>query len=104
MVGEAVTTGSSSMRWSTACARAAVGATCPSGSGPGTRFPCWAKAGVGQALFEAVEEPDYAWVLVDSTTVKAHKAAAGQKKHKPRAACNLPQCCSCLLAPCTGQL
>lgn len=32
-----------------------------------------------EALFQAVQEPDYAWVLVDSTTVNAHKAAAGQK-------------------------
>jgi transposase len=44
------------------------------------RFRRWATAGVWQALFEAVQEPDYAWVLVDSTSVKAHKAAAGQKK------------------------
>jgi transposase len=44
------------------------------------RFRRWAQAGVWEALFQAVQEPDYAWVLVDSTTVKAHKAAAGQKK------------------------
>jgi len=44
------------------------------------RFRRWALAGVWEALFEAVQEPDYAWVLVDSTSVKAHKAAAGQKK------------------------
>lgn len=48
------------------------------------RFRRWAQAGVWQALFEAVQEPDYAWVLVDSTTVKAHKAAAGQKKATQR--------------------
>lgn len=44
------------------------------------RFRRWALAGVWEALFEAVQEPDYAWVLVDSTAVKVHKAAAGQKK------------------------
>ena len=44
------------------------------------RFRRWAKAGVWEALFQVVQEPDYAWVLVDSTAVKAHKAAAGQKK------------------------
>lgn len=44
------------------------------------RFRRWAQAGVWAALFQAVQEPDYAWVLVDSTTAKAHKAAAGQKK------------------------
>lgn len=37
----------------------------------------WALEGVGEALFEAVQEPDYAQVLVDSTGIKAHKAAAG---------------------------
>ena len=49
------------------------------------RFRRWALAGVWQALFQAVQEPDYAWVLVDSTTVKAHQAAAGQKKSTPAA-------------------
>ena len=44
------------------------------------RFRRWALAGVWHAIFLAVQEPDYDWVLVDSTTVKAHKAAAGQKK------------------------
>ena len=44
------------------------------------RFRRWAVAGVWETVFLAVQEPDYEWVLVDSTTVKAHKAAAGQKK------------------------
>ena len=48
------------------------------------RFRRWAQAGVWEALFRAVQEPDYAWVLVDSTTVKAHQAAAGQKKARPQ--------------------
>ncbi|RTQ44492.1 IS5 family transposase, partial [Hymenobacter gummosus] len=43
------------------------------------RFRRWAVAGVWERLFQAVQEPDYAWVLVDSTTVKAHRAASGQK-------------------------
>ena len=38
----------------------------------------------GVTLFLAVQEPDYAWVLIDSTTTKAHKAAAGQKKARPQ--------------------
>ena len=45
------------------------------------RFRRWVQAGVWEALFQAVQEPNYGWVLVDSTTAKAHKAAAGQKKH-----------------------
>jgi transposase len=48
------------------------------------RFRRWAQAGVWEALFQAVQEPDYTWVLVDSTTAKAHKAAAGQKKARPQ--------------------
>jgi transposase len=48
------------------------------------RFARWAQAGVWETIFQAVQEPDYAWVLVDSTTVKAHKAAAGQKKARLR--------------------
>nr|WP_207896020.1 IS5 family transposase [Hymenobacter gummosus] len=48
------------------------------------RFRRWAVAGVWERLFQAVQEPDYAWVLVDSTTVKAHRAASGQKKVRPQ--------------------
>lgn len=33
-----------------------------------------------------MQEPDYDWVLLDSTTVKAHKAAAGQKSTAAREA------------------
>ena len=44
------------------------------------RFRRWAQAGAWQTIFQAVQEPDWEWVLVDSTTVKAHAAAAGQKK------------------------
>lgn len=47
------------------------------------RFRRWAQAGVWETIFQAVQEPDYGWVLVDSTTIKAHKAAAGQKKARP---------------------
>ena len=45
------------------------------------RFRRWAQAGAWEALFQAVQEPDYNCVLVDLSTAKAHKAAAGQKKH-----------------------
>lgn len=47
------------------------------------RFRRWAQTGAGEKLFRAVHEPDYEWVLVDPTTVKAHKAAASQKKFGP---------------------
>ena len=48
------------------------------------RFRRWALAGIWEKIFRALHEPDYEWVLVDSTTVKAHKAAAGQKKARLR--------------------
>ena len=47
------------------------------------RFSRWAKQGHWQAVFEAVQDPDLEWAMLDSTTVKAHKASAGQKKPPP---------------------
>ena len=49
------------------------------------RFARWAEKKVWQRLFTAIQEPDWEWVLVDSTSVKAHPQAAGQKKAKPSA-------------------
>ncbi len=48
------------------------------------RFARWAAQKVWQRLFAAIQEPDWEWVLVDSTAVKAHPQAAGQKKAAPR--------------------
>lgn len=48
------------------------------------RFRRLALAGAWQCIFQALQTPDYAWVLVDSITVKAHKAATGQKKYPDR--------------------
>ncbi len=44
------------------------------------RFRRWAKADVWHQIFTAIQEPDWEWVLVDSTSIKAHPQAAGQKK------------------------
>ena len=44
------------------------------------RFARWAEKKVWQRLFTAIQEPDWEWVLVDSTSVKAHPQAAGQRK------------------------
>lgn len=41
------------------------------------RFRRWAQASIWETLFQAMQEPDYTWVLVDSGTTKAQKAAAG---------------------------
>ena len=44
------------------------------------RFNRWSKKGVWQKVFEALQEPDLDWILLDSTIVRAHQHAAGQKK------------------------
>ena len=52
------------------------------------RFRRWAESGHWQAIFEALQDPDLDWAMVDSTarrtaTVRAHQQAAGQKKVRP---------------------
>lgn len=44
------------------------------------RFRRWAQSGAWKRIFEALQEPDLDWVMIDSTTVRAHQQAAGQKK------------------------
>ncbi len=45
------------------------------------RFRRWAKKGVWQRLFDAlVEDPDFEYLIIDSTIVRAHQHAAGAKK------------------------
>ena len=44
------------------------------------RFQRWAKKGRWQAIFEALQEPDLEWIMLDTTVVRAHQHAAGQKK------------------------
>jgi transposase len=48
------------------------------------RFRRLAKQGVWQGVFEALQEPDLDWVMLDSTVVRAHQHAAGQKKRASR--------------------
>lgn len=48
------------------------------------RFNRWAKNGVWQRIFEALQDPDLEWLMIDSTVVRAHQHAAGQKKVHPR--------------------
>lgn len=43
------------------------------------RFNRWSRKGVWIAVFEALQEPDLEWLMIDSTTVRAHQHAAGQK-------------------------
>ena len=44
------------------------------------RFDRWSKNGTWQRLFEALQDPDLAWLMLDTTTVRAHVHAAGARK------------------------
>ena len=44
------------------------------------RFCRWAEAGVWDRIFTELQEPDLEWVMLDSTLVRVHQHAAGQKK------------------------
>jgi transposase len=44
------------------------------------RFDRWAKKGVWQRVFEALQDPDLEWLILDSTIVRAHQHAAGARK------------------------
>nr|WP_255896849.1 IS5 family transposase [Rufibacter sediminis] len=50
------------------------------------RFRRWAKKGVWERVFGQLQDPDLDWVMVDSTVVRAHQHASGQKK-QPRREC-----------------
>jgi transposase len=44
------------------------------------RFDRWAEKGVWKGVFEALQDPDLEWLMLDSTVVRAHPCAAGAKK------------------------
>ncbi len=45
------------------------------------RFAHWSKKGIWEQLFnQCVDLPDREWLLLDSTTVRAHPCAAGARK------------------------
>ena len=44
------------------------------------RFRRWAGAGVWGRVLEAVRDPDVSTLILDSTVIRAHPAAAGAKK------------------------
>ena len=44
------------------------------------RFDRWAKKGVWLRVFEALQDPDLEWLILDSTIIRAHPHAAGAKK------------------------
>ena len=44
------------------------------------RFSRWAKKGVWESLFKALaDDPDFEYLIIDSTIVRAHQHAAGAK-------------------------
>ncbi|GAB3545522.1 hypothetical protein GCM10027577_17770 [Spirosoma fluminis] len=66
-----------------------LGATCPTGLAYGIQFINASEAGpkpvFGKGFFEELQEPDLDWLMIDSTVVRAHQHAAGQKKATPPA-------------------
>jgi transposase len=46
------------------------------------RFDRWSRRGVWQAVFEALQDPDLEWLMLDSTIVRAHPHAAGAAKKR----------------------
>lgn len=44
------------------------------------RFNRWAKKGVWQRVFEALQDLDLEWLMVDATIIRAHLHAAGASK------------------------
>lgn len=46
------------------------------------RFDRWARTGVWQKVFEALQDPDLEWLILDSTIIRAHPHAAGAKKKR----------------------
>lgn len=44
------------------------------------RFNRWSKSGVWQRLFEAAQDADLEWLMVDSTILRAHQDAARGRK------------------------
>lgn len=44
------------------------------------RFNRWAKKGVWQQVFDALQDADGEWVMLDATIIRAHVHAAGARK------------------------
>ena len=50
------------------------------------RFDRWARKGTWRIVFEALQDPDLEWLILDSTVIRAHPHAAGAKKKRTAAA------------------
>src|SRR5947209_1638069 len=49
------------------------------------RFDRWARKGVWRRVFEALQDGDLEWLILDSTVVRAHPCAAGAEKKRTAA-------------------
>ncbi|MDO7874749.1 IS5 family transposase [Hymenobacter sp. ASUV-10] len=47
------------------------------------RFRRWAQKGIWQRVFEAIQDPDLDWAMLDSTSIRAHQHAAAKKSAAP---------------------
>jgi transposase len=66
------------------------------------RYYRWIEQGVFDRIFEAIaEDPDFEWLLIDATVIRAHAQAAGARRKKGglkprlsavRAAASAPSC------------
>src|SRR3954469_13682616 len=45
------------------------------------RFDRWSRKGVWKRAFEALQDPDLEWLILDSTVIRAHPCAAGAQKN-----------------------
>ena len=45
------------------------------------RFDRWARNGTWARVFEALQDPDLEWLILDSTVIRAHPCAAGASKN-----------------------
>jgi transposase len=50
------------------------------------RFDRWARKGTWKLVFEALQDGDLEWLVLDSTVIRAHPCAAGAKKKRMAAA------------------
>lgn len=46
------------------------------------RFDRWSRKGVWQKVFDALQDPDMEWLILDSTVIRAHPCAAGAPKKR----------------------
>ena len=46
------------------------------------RFDRWSRAGVWRNVFDALQDPDLEWLILDSTVIRAHPCAAGAEKKR----------------------